>query len=84
MTTIANRISNQTPHFDDNSHNLLGEKQAAKFLGVSISYLRKSRCEGVRKGKTPAPPFVRVDGRVFYRRVDLNIWLANLTSRQTI
>ena len=45
---------------------LLGEEQAAYIAGVSLSYLRKSRCQGVLKHSTPPPPFVRVGKRVFY------------------
>jgi hypothetical protein len=59
---------------------LLTEKEAARFLGVSMSYLRKSRCEGRRLGRTPPPRFVRVGGRVFYRLADLEQWLSELES----
>jgi hypothetical protein len=61
---------------------LLDEKQAARFLGVSLSYLRKSRSEGSPGGRTPAPPFVRVEGRVYYRRADLEGWVNDLESRR--
>jgi hypothetical protein len=61
---------------------LLDEKQAARFLGVSLSYLRKSRSEGTPGGRTPAPPFVRVDGRVYYRRTDLEVWANELESQR--
>ena len=57
---------------------LLDEKQAARYLGVSLSYLRKSRSEGAPGDRTPAPPFVRVGGRCLYRRSDLDMWVNDL------
>jgi hypothetical protein len=63
---------------------LLDDKAAASLLGVSASYLRKSRCEGAIANRTPAPPFVRVGGRVLYRRSDLEIWVASLEGRDAV
>ena len=61
---------------------LLNERQAAKFLGVSLSYLRKSRSEGSPGNRTPAPPFVRVGGRCLYRADDLRDWVDTLEVRR--
>jgi hypothetical protein len=61
---------------------LLDEKQTARFLGVSLSYLRKSRSEGTPGARTPAPIFVRVEGRVYYRRADLEDWVNDLESQR--
>ena len=63
---------------------LLDEKQASQYLGVSLSYLRKSRSEGSPGGRTPAPPFVKVNGRVHYRRVDLELWVNELTVQRVV
>lgn len=63
---------------------MLGEKEAAAILGVSVSFLRKSRSEGARKGRTPAPPFVCVGGRRYYRAADLRVWVDNLAPRQAV
>jgi hypothetical protein len=63
---------------------LLGEKETANILGVSLSYLRKSRCEGTRRGRTPAPPYVRVDGRCYYRLTDLQEWVDGLSTRNHV
>ena len=83
--TIAKRIANQTPDLGNgNTPLLIKENEAAERLGVSISYLRKSRCEGTRKRTTPAPPFVRIDGSIYYRLADLNAWVDRLVSQQTI
>jgi predicted DNA-binding transcriptional regulator AlpA len=54
---------------------LLTDAEAAAFLGVSASFLRKSRMTGARKDKTPPPPFVRIGRLVRYRPEDLNKWL---------
>jgi hypothetical protein len=65
---------------------LLNESQAAAAVNVSLSYLRKSRCEGLRelKGKTPPPPFVKVGGRVYYRTSDLERWVDGLAARTAV
>lgn len=48
---------------------LLDTAAAAEALGVSKSWLDKSRITG------EGPPFVSVGGRRFYAIVDLNAWL---------
>ena len=64
--TVAKRIASHMPNLDDgNTPLLIKEKEAAERLGVSLSYLRKSRCEGTRKRRTPAPPFVRIDDSIY-------------------
>ncbi|MCL2009125.1 MAG: helix-turn-helix domain-containing protein [Synergistaceae bacterium] len=83
--TIAKRIANKAPNLDaGKAPLLLKEKEVAELLGVSVSYLRKSRCEGTRKRKTPAPPFVRIDDSVYYRFVDINAWVEGLVPQQVI
>jgi predicted DNA-binding transcriptional regulator AlpA len=70
---------------------LLNEKEAAIALGVSVSFLRKSRCEGCKKvtletvnDEESAPPFVKIGGRVKYPTSDLREWAAGLTRRRVI
>ena len=63
---------------------MLNEKQAAVMLGVSLSFLRKSRCEGLIRKRTPAPPFVSIGGRRLYRKTDLMAWVEALTPQETI
>ena len=54
----------------------LTEKEAATYIGFSRSYLRQSRSHGKRKGRTDAPPYIRVGGRTIrYLRTDLDEWL---------
>jgi hypothetical protein len=61
---------------------LLDEQHASRFLGVSLSFLRKARSEGSPGNRTPAPPFVKVGGRCLYRRSDLETWVINLEARR--
>ena len=83
--TIRSRMADMFPCVDWSSLPLLlGEKDAAVVLGVSLSFLRKSRCEGLRDNRTPAPPFVPVGGRRYYRVADLKSWVENLVGRETI
>ncbi|MDR1136913.1 MAG: hypothetical protein LBK91_01205 [Synergistaceae bacterium] len=50
--SIANRVREQTPTVDCGvSQLLLDEKKAACLLGVSLSYLRKSRGDGTIRGR---------------------------------
>jgi hypothetical protein len=63
---------------------LLDEKKTARLLGVSLSYLRKSRGDGTIRGRTPAPPFVYVGNRVYYRTTDLKAWVEGLAGRTVI
>ena len=63
---------------------MLNEKQASVRLGVSLSFLRKSRCEGLIRKRTPAPPFVSIGGRRLYRKTDLMAWVEALTPQETI
>ena len=79
---MSRKVQPET-HFDTAEPSLLlSEKQAARILGVSLSYLRKSRSEGAPGNRTQAPLFVRVGGRVYYRLIDLEDWVAGLEARR--
>jgi hypothetical protein len=83
--TITHRIADTPPVVDLNSlQMLLDEKKTALVLGVSLSFLRKSRCEGTHHERTPGPRCVEVGKRIFYRPSDLKEWVDNLASRQII
>jgi hypothetical protein len=73
--TIKNR---KLPQIPDGLPMFLDEKQVARVSGLSLSFLRKSRSEGTRRNRTPAPPFVRIGGRVYYRRDDFFAWASEL------
>jgi hypothetical protein len=84
--TIASRLADTPPIPAPNEQLplLLDEKVAAQFLGVSLPYLRRARSCGTTGNRTPAPPFVRVGGRVYYRRADLEKWVAELSAREAV
>jgi hypothetical protein len=63
---------------------LFTTRAAAKWLGVSESFLTKGRCEGVTGRRTETPVFVKVRGHVWYRLCDLENWLNDLQPRATI
>ena len=54
---------------------VLDGKPAAKYIGMSESFLRKDRSEGPRKNHTPGPPFLKIGRRVVYLIDDLDEWL---------
>ena len=95
--TVQNRIAANPPTVDmANMPLLLDEFQAARCLGVSISYLRKSRSEGEKNPEkilsgnrsiydNPAPPFVRLNKQTIrYPKADLCLWVENLARRTVI
>jgi len=54
----------------------LTEKDAARYIGMSVSFLRQSRCHGNRQNHTPAPPFIQIGRRAIrYKIDDLERWL---------
>ena len=54
----------------------LTELQAAHYIGMSRSFLRQSRMNGNREGRTPAPPWLKIGKRAIrYRINDLDSWL---------
>jgi hypothetical protein len=73
---------------------LLSEKAAAAYLGVSVPFLRRARCTGAPGGRTGGPLFVRMtgfglkngknNGRILYAKDDLDNWLANLERRRVV
>ena len=57
---------------DDKSLSLVTSKEAAKFLGMSDSWLRRSR---MISSTEEGPPFVRIGGAVRYVIRDLEAWV---------
>lgn len=53
----------------------LTELEAAKYIGMSRSFLAQARMDGVRDNRTPAPPFIKIGRSVRYLREDLDNWL---------
>jgi hypothetical protein len=50
----------------------MAEAQAAKYTGLSIGYLRKSRCKGYG---VKGPHYRKIGRRVIYLRADLDAFL---------
>lgn len=51
------------------------EAQAAEYLTVSVSYLRKNRSKSRAEGE-PVIPYSKIGGRVVYRKSDLDAHVA--------
>ena len=56
--------------------NVLKDAEAAHYIGMSQSFLRQSRMDGIRENRTPGPPFVKIGRAVRYLKDDLDAWLA--------
>jgi predicted DNA-binding transcriptional regulator AlpA len=54
---------------------LLTLAEAAVYLAVSESFLRKDCSEGPRMNRTPGPDPVRIGEMVRYKREDLDAWI---------
>lgn len=61
----------QEPKVPDLNRPNLNEADAAFYLGLSVSSLRKSRMNGPRANHLPPPPYVKLGRRVIYRAADL-------------
>jgi hypothetical protein len=83
--TIAKRVADNPPFFGPSETPLLlNEKRAAAFLGVSLPFLRRGRSCGTTGNRTSTPPFVRVNVRIFYRLVDLQVWVDALSPQEVV
>ena len=51
-------------------------QEAAKYLAVSESFLRKDCSEGPRKNRTPGPDPVKIGDMIRYTREDLDEWIS--------
>lgn len=61
----------------DNQPLLLNANKVAAMLDVSISTIRKWSCS-LKDAPPGFPDFLRIGGRVFVRRADLEAWVAGL------
>ncbi|HPO14257.1 MAG TPA: helix-turn-helix domain-containing protein [Candidatus Hydrogenedentes bacterium] len=55
---------------------LINERQAAKYLGMSRSYLAIARMTGAGRRRKSGPPFYKISRAVRYSIRDLDAWLA--------
>lgn len=63
-------MSEQFPH-----PKTLTEKEAARYISMSIPFLRQSRTDGNRQNRTPAPSYIKIGRSVRYLISDLDNWL---------
>lgn len=56
-------------------NSIVNEKEAAKYIGMSVSFLRQARCDGSTANRTLGPPFIRIGRAIRYSISDLNAWL---------
>jgi predicted DNA-binding transcriptional regulator AlpA len=54
---------------------LVTEEDAARHIGMSVSFLRMGRCRGTLGNRTPTPPYLKLGASVRYDRQDLDAWL---------
>lgn len=59
----------------NNVKRVMCEKEAASYIGMSLSYLQHDRCHGVTGNKTQGPTFIRVGRSIRYLKSDLDDWL---------
>lgn len=55
---------------------MLTEREAARYIGMSRSFLSQDRMNGYRVNRTPGPDFVRLGRAIRYRRQDLDAWIS--------
>jgi len=51
------------------------ETEAAAYLGLSRSSLRKGRMDGKRDNHVEPPPYLKLGRRIGYLKADLDAWL---------
>lgn len=54
---------------------ILTEYEAAKYIGMSQSFLNADRSNGHRKNRTKGPVFLKLGRSIRYRKIDLDEWL---------
>jgi predicted DNA-binding transcriptional regulator AlpA len=54
---------------------IVNEAITAEYIGMSISFLRQSRMDGRRKGRTTGPSYIKIGRAVRYLISDLDAWL---------
>ena len=58
------------------------EKEAAKYIGFSTSFLKHGRRTGPIEGRVPPPPFIAMGGgTIRYLRSDLDDWLSKFPKK---
>jgi hypothetical protein len=63
--------------------NAFKDPEAAEYIGMSESFLRQSRMDGMRENRTPGPPFIKIGRAVRYLKEDLDVWLQRYRQEPT-
>ncbi|PCI39658.1 MAG: DNA-binding protein [Thiotrichales bacterium] len=53
----------------------LTEVEASQYIGMSRSYLRQDRANGILEGRTLGPSFVKMGRAIRYLQEDLDAWI---------
>ena len=77
-------IQNNTPLPQSVLSRALDEKAAAKYIGMSVSFLQKDRMNGAILGRTLGPRFAKLGKWVMYLRDDLDAWLEQHLVERTL
>lgn len=51
------------------------EKEASEYTGMSRSFLRQDRMNGIRVNRTPGPKFLKLGRSIRYLKDDPDKWL---------
>ena len=54
---------------------MLTDIEAAKYIGMSVQFLRKRRVEGIRDSMTSGPKYVRLGRAIRYQINELDSWI---------
>jgi len=58
-----------------NLQKAVNEKVAARYIGMSVPFLRQSRMGDARENRTPGPPYLKLGRSIRYLIEDLDAWL---------
>lgn len=76
MVRTRNKImKNEILTEKEKNREILTEKEAAIYIGMSRSFLCQDRMNGYRVGRTPGPTFMKLGHSIRYRKSDLDDWL---------
>lgn len=60
------------------------EREASEYIGMSRSFLRQDRMNGIRETRTPGPNYLKIGRSIRYLKTDLDAWLLACRSNRTI
>jgi len=53
----------------------MSESEACHYIGMSRSFLARTRMEGDRKNRTPGPKYLKIGKSIRYDKSDLDAWI---------